>query len=135
MLKSKNKIICIVLFLISLIYYLSSCYINTSNDGSHYALVSALVDKHSVIINEYVNYTGFVDYAEKNGNYYSDRLPGNAFLMVPFYALGNLIEVVGLSNISIHKPLQEVTVILLPNICCILAILFLYNLSLLSNCN
>ncbi len=128
MLKSKNKIICIVLFLISLIYYLSSCYINTSNDGSHYALVSALVDKHSVIINEYVNYTGFVDYAEKNGNYYSDRLPGNAFLMVPFYALGNLIEVTGLSNISIHKPLQEVTVILLPNICCILAILFLYNL-------
>jgi hypothetical protein len=128
MLKSKNKIICFVLFLISLIYYLSSCYINTSNDGSHYALVSALVNKHSVIINEYVNYTGFVDYAEKNGNYYSDRLPGNAFLMVPFYALGNLIEVVGLSNINVHKPLQEVTVILLPNICCILAILFLYNL-------
>ncbi len=127
MIWSKNKTILFSLLFISIIYYLSSSYINTSNDGSHFALVSSLINKHSAIINDYINYTGLIDYAEKNGNYYSDRLPGNAFLMIPFYLIGNLIQVCHLSFISTHVPIQEATVILLPNLCCILAILFIYK--------
>ena len=117
------------LVLISIYYFISSCYINTSNDGSHYALVSALVNNHSVCINDYINYTGKVDYAVKDGIFYSDRLPGNAFLMIPFFAFGNLLEVLHLNTLSQHIPIQEVTVILLPNLCGVLGALFIYLLS------
>jgi hypothetical protein len=116
------------LVLISIYYFISSCYINTSNDGSHYALVSALVNNHSVCINDYIHYTGKVDYAVKDGIFYSDRLPGNAFLMIPFFAFGNLLEVLHLNTLSQHIPIQEVTVILLPNLCGVLGALFIYLL-------
>lgn len=118
-----------VLVLISIYYFLSSCYINTSNDGSHYALVSALVNNHSVVINDYIDYTGKVDYAVKDGVFYSDRLPGNAFLMIPFFAFGNLLELVHLNTLSHHIPIQEVTVIFLPNLCGVLGALFIFLLS------
>jgi hypothetical protein len=116
------------LVLISIFYFISSCYINTSNDGSHFALVSALVNNHSVCINDYINYTGKVDYAVKDGIFYSDRLPGNAFLMIPFFAFGNLLELLNLNTLSQHLPIQEVTVILLPNLCGVLGALFIYLL-------
>lgn len=108
------------LVLISIYYFISSCYINTSNDGSHYALVSALVNNHSVCINDYIQYTNKVDYAVKDGVFYSDRLPGNAFLMIPFFLFGNLLNLLHLNTLSTHVPIQEVTVILLPNLCGIL---------------
>lgn len=88
--------------------------------------MSALVNKHTVVINEYVKYTGKIDYAVKNGQFYSDRLPGNAFLMIPFFAFGNLLELVHLNTLSNHIPMQEVTVILLPNICGVLGVLFVF---------
>lgn len=118
-----------VFVLISIYYFISSCYINTSNDGSHYALVSALVNNHSVVINDYIDYTGKVDYAVKDGVFYSDRLPGNAFLMIPFFAFGNLLELVHLNTLSRHIPIQEVTVIFLPNLCGVLGALFIFLLS------
>lgn len=116
------------LVLISIYYFISSCYINTSNDGSHYALVSALINNHSVSINEYIDYTGKIDYAIKNGVYYSDRLPGNAFLMIPFFSFGNLLNLLHLNTLSTHTPIQEVTVILLPNLCGVLGALFIFLL-------
>jgi len=125
----------LTLLLISIYYYLSSCYINTSNDGSHYALVSAIVNKHTFIINDYVKYTGKIDYAVKNGQFYSDRLPGNAFLMIPFFAFGNLLELLHLNFLSNHLPIQEVTVILLPNICGVLGVLFVFLFCKWFNCS
>jgi len=110
------------------LYYLSSCYINTSNDGSHYALVSAIVNKHTVEINDYIDYTGHVDYATKDGKLFSDRLPGTAFLMIPFFLFGNFLKLLHLDVLSHHVPIQEVTVILLSNISGILGILFLFFL-------
>jgi hypothetical protein len=129
--KLEKNTLLLILVCVSSVYFLSACYINTSNDGSHYALVSALVNKKTVCINDYISYTGMIDYAEKNGNYYSDRLPGNAFLMLPFYAFGNVIQAFHLSSLSSHVPIQEVTVILLPNLCCVLALFFLVKLFLL----
>jgi hypothetical protein len=124
----QQYILFLTLVLISIFYFISSCYINTSNDGSHFALVSALVNNHSVCINDYINYTGKVDYAVKDGVFYSDRLPGNAFLMIPFFAFGNLLELLHLNTLSQHIPIQEVTVILLPNLCGVFGALFIYLL-------
>lgn len=126
--RTQQYILIIASIAVSLLYYISSCYINTSNDGSHYALVSAMVNKHTVIINDYVKYTGFTDYAVKDGLYYSDRLPGNAFLMTPFFLFGNLLQALHLDNLSNHIPIQEVTVILLPNLCGVFGVLFLFLL-------
>jgi hypothetical protein len=69
-----------------------------------------------------------VDYAEKGGKLYSDRLPGNAFLMVPFFLFGNFLQFLHLDGLSAHSPVQEVTVILLPNVCGVLGALFLFLL-------
>ena len=69
-----------------------------------------------------------VDYAEKDGKLYSDRLPGNAFLLIPFFLFGNFLQLIHLDNLSAHLPIQEVTVILLPNICGVLGALFLFLL-------
>lgn len=122
----QNKILLICLVGISFVYYISSCYINTSNDGSHFALVSSIIEKHTTSINEYIKYTGFTDYAEKNGKYYSDRLPGTAILLIPFYAFGSLLDEMGGLAFSNHVPIQEVTVILMSNIFAVLGIYFLY---------
>lgn len=122
----QKSILFATLFFISILYFISSCYINTSNDGSHFALVSALVNKHTVVINDFIEYTGKVDYAVKDGVYYSDRLPGNAFLMIPFFAFGNFLELVHLNTFSSHVPIQEVTVILLPNLCGVLGVVFMF---------
>lgn len=128
MLKLKNTVLIFTLICISVIYYISSFYISTSNDGSHFALLSALVEKHSTIIDDYVKYTGFTDYAVKNGHYYSDRLPGNAFLMIPFYEFGSLLNQFSFISFSKHQPIQEVTIILFSNLCSVLGIYVMYLL-------
>jgi hypothetical protein len=87
-----------------------------------------MVNKHSVCIEGYESYTGMVDYAEKDGKVYSDRLPGNAFLMMPFFLFGNFLHLIHMDGLNTHSPVQEVTVILLPNICGVLGTLFLFLL-------
>jgi hypothetical protein len=124
----QQKILLICLVGISFIYYISSCYINTSNDGSHYALVTAIVEKQTTVIDDYISYTGLTDYAVKNGHYYSDRLPGTALLLLPFYTFGSLLEELNLSALSTHMPIQEVTVILMSNLCSVFGVYFLYLL-------
>ncbi len=91
-------------------------------------MVSALVKKHTVAITDYIDYTGHVDYATKDGKLYSDRLPGTALLMIPFFAFGNLLEFLHLNVLSTHVPIQEVTVILLSNMSGVLGVLFLFLL-------
>ena len=63
----------------------------TSNDGSHFTLVSALVEDGSFKINKYIDYTYFVDFNLKDGNYYSDRPPGTALLIILFMLSENFI--------------------------------------------
>ncbi|MBI3520012.1 MAG: hypothetical protein HY062_11730 [Bacteroidetes bacterium] len=118
----------ITLILIGVYYFVNSCYLNCTNDGSHFALVSSIVNKHTVCVNDYVNYTGKIDYCVKDGRFFSDRLPGNAFLMIPFFEFGILLDKIPFS-ISNHKPIQEVTVILLPNICGVLGVLLVFLFS------
>jgi hypothetical protein len=91
-------------------------------------LVSALVNDQKVSIAPYIDYTGKVDYAEKDGVYYSDRLPGTAFLMAPFFMLGSLLKSFDSISWSSHHSLQEVTVILLPNVCGVIGTLLIFLL-------
>ncbi|HET9752095.1 MAG TPA: phospholipid carrier-dependent glycosyltransferase [Myxococcales bacterium] len=57
-----------------------------SNDGAHFALVRALADDHSPVIDRFVSYTRHVDLSERGGHFYSDRPPGTALLALPLYA-------------------------------------------------
>jgi len=66
-----------------------------SNDGSQYALIRALTEDGSPIIDRFVEYTRNVDYAQVGDHFYSDRPPGVALLAVPIYWLA---QAFGLSD-------------------------------------
>src|SRR5688572_21586566 len=83
-----DKRIALALFiLISSIYFATISGITSSNDGSHYALVRALVERHSFEISPYLDFTEHQDYALNGDRRYSDRPPGTALAAAPFYAL------------------------------------------------
>jgi hypothetical protein len=64
-----------------------------SNDGSQYALIRAFVDDGSAVIDDYVEYTFEVDYAQIGDHFYSDRPPGVALLAAPIYAAAKALGV------------------------------------------
>lgn len=110
----------------------------STNDGSHYALTKALAVDGSVRIDPYVNYgaiqprTGaptpddYRDVSAYDGHFYSDRPPGTAFLAVPFYWFGELVDrVVGRPDLDL--PLRYVT--MLPPLLGAATILALYWLA------
>ena len=57
--------------------------------GSRYALTAALWDRHTVVLDEYTHLLGR-DRVVFDGVTYSDKAPGQPFLMVPFYGLYRL---------------------------------------------
>jgi hypothetical protein len=73
--------------LISSVYFATVAGITSSNDGSHYALVRALVDQHRFEISEYLGFTENQDYALFGDRRFSDRPPGTALIAAPVYAL------------------------------------------------
>jgi len=118
----------IFLLITNFVYFISSAYVICSNDGSHFALVSALVEQGSVKIGDFVDYTDMMDYAYKDGEYYSDRAPGTAFLSIPFYIFGKILRDRGMGDyLSRHENICEVFVIFLPNIAGTLAVLLLFK--------
>ncbi len=64
----------------------------SSNDGSHYALVRAIGDTGSFVIDPYVEYTYDVDISEYGGHFFTDRPPGTAMLAVPFYLAARVVS-------------------------------------------
>ncbi|NPV45725.1 MAG: hypothetical protein HPY69_02100 [Armatimonadetes bacterium] len=69
------------------IYY-SPTLQRSSNDGSHLALVQAIVEDHTFCIDKRFASTSGVDYAMRDGHFYSDRAPGTAFMAAVCVALG-----------------------------------------------
>ncbi|MFT6814372.1 MAG: hypothetical protein ACJAZ3_000259 [Sphingobacteriales bacterium] len=130
---SKKQLIITVLFFFLLYSYQ---FINGSgrisaNDGGHISLAKAIYHDHSLEIEKYFGeYAYCPDYAAKDGKIYSDRLPGNAFLIIPFFAFADGLEFIGL-NFSDNKDFEIVVAHLLPTICGTLA-LFLFYLILLN---
>lgn len=72
--------------LLAVTYFATAAGITSSNDGSHYALLRALVDQGSFEISDYLSFTEGLDYALLGDRRYSDRPPGTAFLATPLYA-------------------------------------------------
>ena len=85
------RIVAILFVVISSVYFATLAGITSSNDGSHYALVRALVDKHSFEISEYLSFTENQDYALNGLLRFSDRPPGTAALAAPVYALAQFL--------------------------------------------
>jgi hypothetical protein len=94
----------------------------STNDGSHYALTKALAADGTVRIDPYVNYGAiqpprgtpttddYRDVSYYDGHYYSDRPPGTAFLAVPFYWFGELVDRVS-GRQDLDFPLRYVTMV------------------------
>lgn len=75
--------------LLALFYvYYSGMAPLSPNDGSHFALVQALVKDHSFCIDRRVASTAYVDYSVHAGHYYSDRAPGTALAAALFVLSG-----------------------------------------------
>ncbi|MBI3394151.1 MAG: hypothetical protein HY039_13410 [Nitrospirae bacterium] len=84
----RQRLLWIILALtVFLVYFASSNGIVSSNDGSHTALLLAIVEDGSFSIDKYRGLARELDYAEYDGRVYSDRPPGTALLTVPFYVL------------------------------------------------
>jgi len=79
-----------VLLLVGLFYLGNYNGLWTSNDGSHFALVKYIVERGSFGLgSSHLRYTLGIDFAlSPDGRVYSDRPPGTALLLTPFYALG-----------------------------------------------
>ena len=84
--------ICIALFLcVSSVYFATTSGITCSNDGSHYALTCALVEKKSFEISGFSRYAEGNDIARRGDQTFSDRPPGTALITSLFYAAGRLL--------------------------------------------
>jgi hypothetical protein len=78
---------CVVFVLAASLYYATLTGITCSNDGSHYALVRAMVDGEGFEITRWDRYTGNSDCTRIDAR----TSPGTAFLTAPLYALGTLL--------------------------------------------
>ncbi|MFX1555036.1 MAG: hypothetical protein ACFFBV_14010 [Promethearchaeota archaeon] len=78
--------------LIIYVYFING--FNSPNEGSRLALTMAIVEQQSLKINDFMEWTWWIDYSEYplgSGNYYSDKAPGLSFLGIPFYFLGRFV--------------------------------------------
>lgn len=88
----RDRITSLILFVVvSSVYYATSAGLTSSNDGSHYALVRALVDEHRFTIESYAHFAEGNDLSIRDGVIYSDRPPGTALLAAPFYLAGGVL--------------------------------------------
>ncbi|PWJ60026.1 uncharacterized protein DUF2723 [Dyadobacter jejuensis] len=118
------------LLVYAILYFTSSKGINCSNDGSHFALAKSIYYNHKTEITPFFGYVKDTDYAVKDGIIYSDRLPGNAFLMLPFIAYSNFFEFVSKSSFGNKFEADIIAVLFLPNICGILGLVLMFLLYL-----
>jgi hypothetical protein len=104
-LKHRDILAAAALFVvISSLYFATIAGVTSSNDGSHYALVRAIVDRSSFEISPYLAFTEFQDYALSGDLRFSDRPPGTALFAAPLYALSNLAPPPLASLPSKHDP-------------------------------
>lgn len=86
-----DRVVALVLFVVlSSVYFATTSGITSANDGSHYAFVRAMADDRSFEITPYLGFTEHLDYAIYGDHYYTDKPPGSALIVVPFYALGRI---------------------------------------------
>ena len=97
-LTSSDVGVALMLFLlISSVYFATITGITSSNDGSHYALVRAIVERGSFEISSYLSLTENQDYAFNGDRRFSHNPPGTALLAAPLYALSTV------SPLPVHR--------------------------------
>lgn len=124
----KKKGILFLVFLgIYTIYFSTSTGMNTSNDGGHIALAKAIYYDHQFNVEKYLEvYVKAPDYAIKDNQIYSDRLPGMAVLVIPFYGYASILENVGVSTSNNQNELDIVVASILPSLFGLLSALLLF---------
>ncbi len=123
--------VCILLFLfLSSLYFATSSGITSSNDGSHYALTRAIVEKGSFEISGFSSYAEGNDIALRGDSKFSDRPPGTALVASLFYAAAGRLPSPPAQLESRHDPDNPrlVYVMLLPSLAGAGAVLLLYLL-------
>lgn len=108
--------------------------INTSNDGAHVGLAKAIYYDQELSVEKYLNvYVKKPDFAVKDGVIYSDRLPGNAFLILPCFWYASLLDSLGIKPANSAHELDIVIASLMPPLFGVLSafILFWYYLKVL----
>ncbi len=129
--------ISIVLVFFYFFFFISSGGINTSNDGGHFALALAMFEDHDVEVGRFKDtFIRKPDYAVKDSVIYSDRLPGTAFLSLPFLAYTEGMRSLGLIGPMASGPgipsneLKDYSLLigasLMIQICGVLGLFFLY---------
>ncbi len=117
----------VLLILASFVFFISSSNLTCSNDGSHFALVSAIAEKGRVEIHDFLGYTHMIDYCVKDGEYFSDRPPGLALISLPFYAAGKLLREIKFARfLTARDNISEVFVMFLPNISGVIVVLLTF---------
>ena len=128
--KHQKIILMLVLFFFYFYYFASSSGRNGSNDGGHLALASTMYYDHELSVEKYMGtYLGKPDYAVKDGIIYSDRLPGNAFSIIPFLFYSDLVKPI-LPKTTQDKPdYRFISATLFPNLCGAFGLYLLFVLS------
>lgn len=77
--------------IVSSIYFATVVGVTSSNDGSHYALVRAIVERRGFEISPWLDFTEHQDYALRGDLRFSDRPPGTALAASPLYAASRFL--------------------------------------------
>lgn len=125
---TKQKgILFLTFFGIYAFYFFLSTGINTSNDGAHVGLAKALYYDDDVEVKKYLDvYVKEPDYAVKDGKVYSDRLPGTAALILPFFAYADALSSLGFETSNKDHELDIVIGSLMPAIFGVLSAFLLF---------
>lgn len=131
MLSKRQKIgLFFLLFFFYFFFFISSSGRNGSNDGGHIALASSIYFDHQLSIKKYEwKYVTAPDYAIKDGIMYSDRLPGTAFLTIPFLGYSHTLKKILPKKTASKEDYYFISATLLPNLAGVTGLFLLFLLS------
>ena len=125
--RKKKGILFLVFITIYTLYFVTSTGMNTSNDGAHIGLAKSIYYEHQFNVEKYLDvYVSRPDYAVKNNQIYSDRLPGMASLIIPAFAYANVLKGLGFSTANETNELDIVIASILPPLFGLLSAILLF---------
>jgi len=125
--KKQKWILFLILFLFYFYFYISSSGLVVSNDSGHYALANSIYYDHQLSLEKYWQIFVFApDYAIKNNKLYSDRMPGNAFCIIPFLAYADIVKFFFPNTLANNVYCDVPVAIMLPAICGVIGLYLLF---------
>lgn len=93
-------------------------------------LAKALYDDQQFRVEKYMGvYVKHPDFALKNGVMYSDRLPGTALLMIPYFAYAQVLDYLGVHTANPEHEIDIVLASLMPPLFGVLTAILLFGFS------